>query len=135
LHLGQAVMLASALLALRRAGRLELWRTAVSLPLYWPLGTASALKAVAETALAPTWWDKTGHGAHPGVPPERPTAKASAHGDRGDRGDRSNRRAGLGPRPREPQETAAELDMSPARRTSRRTEAERPETPPAAGRA
>jgi len=65
LHLGQAVMLAAALSALRRAGRPELRGCALTLPLYWPLGTVAAVKDLIETALAPTWWDKTGHGSHP----------------------------------------------------------------------
>ncbi|MEM6438683.1 MAG: glycosyltransferase [Pseudomonadota bacterium] len=67
LHLGQAAMLATALLALRRADRgraqkrrLALW--ALTLPAYWPMSTASSFKAVAEAAAAPTWWDKTRHG-------------------------------------------------------------------------
>ncbi|MEM1315242.1 MAG: glycosyltransferase family 2 protein, partial [Pseudomonadota bacterium] len=66
LHAGQAAMLAGALLAVRRAGRPRLARWALSLPLYWPLATASAFKALVEAAMAPTWWDKTGHGAAAG---------------------------------------------------------------------
>ena len=36
---------------------------ALSLPLYFPLGTLSAIKATVEAALAPDFWDKTDHGA------------------------------------------------------------------------
>lgn len=62
---GQGVVVASSVLALRRAGRKGLLRTALSLPFYWPLGAVSALKSLAETAVAPLYWDKTEHGLAP----------------------------------------------------------------------
>lgn len=63
---GQAVAVATSLIALARAGRLRLATAALSLPLYFPLGALSALKATAEAALAPDFWDKTDHGAEEG---------------------------------------------------------------------
>ena len=36
---------------------------ALTLPLYWPLATLSAVKSLVETVAAPMWWDKTEHGA------------------------------------------------------------------------
>ncbi|MEE3102021.1 MAG: glycosyltransferase family 2 protein, partial [Pseudomonadota bacterium] len=63
LHAGQVVMLAGALVALRRAGRMELAPCALTLPFYWPLATLSAVKSLVETVAAPMWWDKTEHGA------------------------------------------------------------------------
>jgi hypothetical protein len=62
LHLGQAVMVGSAVVAARRAGRPALARWAPLLPLYAVLGTFSALKALAEAVAAPAFWDKTAHG-------------------------------------------------------------------------
>jgi len=62
LHLGQAVMIGSAVLAARRAGRPELARWAPLLPFYAALGTLSAFKALAEAVAAPAFWDKTAHG-------------------------------------------------------------------------
>ncbi len=62
LLIGQGVVVASCLLGLRRSGREGLRLTALSLPLYWPLGAISAMKSLAETAIAPMYWDKTEHG-------------------------------------------------------------------------
>jgi hypothetical protein len=81
LHLGQAAMLISTAVALRRAGRTELLGWSLTLPLYWPLATLSAFKGLAEMALAPTWWDKTSHGAPEdaapaGSPSARPRRRA-----------------------------------------------------------
>lgn len=38
-----------------------------TLPLYWPLGTLAAYKAITEVIVAPFYWDKTSHG-HSGNP-------------------------------------------------------------------
>lgn len=65
LLMGQAVMAGSSVLALRRAGRRNLIPTALSLPFYWPMGVASALKSLVEAAAAPLYWDKTEHGRPP----------------------------------------------------------------------
>lgn len=65
LALGQIVAVGSALLAVTLSGRTRLRRTALSLPFYFPLGTASAFKATLEAAVAPAFWDKTDHGAEP----------------------------------------------------------------------
>ncbi|MGM0584483.1 MAG: glycosyltransferase [Pseudomonadota bacterium] len=72
LHLGQLVMLASTLVALRRAGRLRLGPWSLTLPLYWPLSAVSAFKGLAEMVFAPSWWDKTAHGAPGAGPRARP---------------------------------------------------------------
>lgn len=63
LLVGQAVAVTTSLIALARAGRLRLAGAALSLPLYFPLGAFSAMKALVEAALAPDFWDKTDHGA------------------------------------------------------------------------
>jgi cellulose synthase/poly-beta-1,6-N-acetylglucosamine synthase-like glycosyltransferase len=62
LLLGQGVAVLTAVIALRRAGRSNLIPTALSLPLYFPLGSMSAVKATLEAVLAPDFWDKTDHG-------------------------------------------------------------------------
>lgn len=59
----EAVNLAVALLGARRAGLGALAPWALALPLYFPLGTAAALKALWELATRPFYWDKTRHGA------------------------------------------------------------------------
>lgn len=59
---GQAVMLATASLALRRRRALGLLPWVASLPFYWTLGAVAAWKAVAELFVAPFYWDKTRHG-------------------------------------------------------------------------
>ena len=52
---------------MRRAGwRIGLWKT-LALPAYWPLATFAAFKALVEAVAAPSYWDKTGHGAGPAV--------------------------------------------------------------------
>ncbi|MEM8791619.1 MAG: glycosyltransferase family 2 protein [Pseudomonadota bacterium] len=69
LVLGQAVMLASAALAVRRRGlgRMLLWVPCL-LP-YWTLGAIAAWKAVLELIVAPYFWDKTRHGVSRVRPP------------------------------------------------------------------
>lgn len=68
LMVGQAVAVATALLALRLSGRTGLTGAALSLPAYFTLGTISAVKAMVEAALAPDFWDKTDHGEETRVP-------------------------------------------------------------------
>lgn len=62
LALGQAVMLACAVVALRRRGAAALIAWVPILPLYWTMGAIAAWKAVVELAAAPYYWDKTVHG-------------------------------------------------------------------------
>jgi len=62
LLVGQAVMLASAVLALRRRRMAGLTVWVPTLLLYWSLGAAAAWKAVVEIVVAPYYWDKTCHG-------------------------------------------------------------------------
>lgn len=59
---GQIVMLACAVLALRRRGVLGLIVWVPTLPVYWTLGAVAAWKAVIELFFAPYYWDKTQHG-------------------------------------------------------------------------
>ena len=46
--LGQAVMLATAVIAARDAGRPGLLPWVLALPIYWPLGAVAAWRAIAE---------------------------------------------------------------------------------------
>jgi cellulose synthase/poly-beta-1,6-N-acetylglucosamine synthase-like glycosyltransferase len=62
LALGQAVMLACAIVALRRRGAPGLLAWVPTLPVYWTLGALAAWKAIIELAAAPYYWDKTRHG-------------------------------------------------------------------------
>ncbi|MEM6490245.1 MAG: glycosyltransferase family 2 protein, partial [Pseudomonadota bacterium] len=65
LAVGQGVMLACAALALARRRALGLIAWLPLLPVYWTLGALAAWKALVELVVAPTWWDKTEHGASP----------------------------------------------------------------------
>lgn len=60
-------------------------RTALTMPLYWPLATIAALRAALELVLAPHHWSKTAHGVS-----ARPLVMPSAIG--GDCGSRLSRR-------------------------------------------
>ena len=62
LFTGQAVMLAAAVLALRRRRALGLIWWVPTLVVYWTMGAIAAWKAVAELGAAPYFWDKTRHG-------------------------------------------------------------------------
>ncbi|MGG7566664.1 glycosyltransferase [Rhodovulum sp. DZ06] len=62
LALGQIAAVGSAALAVKLSGRKGLMRAVLGLPLYFPLGSVSAVKATLEAALAPAFWDKTDHG-------------------------------------------------------------------------
>ena len=59
---GQAVMLATAFMALRDSGRLRMLAWLPILVLYWPFGALAAYLAVAEVFLKPFHWHKTEHG-------------------------------------------------------------------------
>jgi len=59
---GQAVMLGSAVLALKRRRALDLVLWVPSLLIYWTMGAVAAWKAVLEIGAAPYYWDKTRHG-------------------------------------------------------------------------
>ena len=62
--LSQAVMLATAWLALKDNGRLGLLPWCAVLPSYWLLGALAAYRAIAEMFYAPFYWHKTEHGLH-----------------------------------------------------------------------
>lgn len=59
---GQIVMLACAVVGLRRRRAIGLIAWVPMLPVYWTLGAVAAWKAVLEIAVAPFFWDKTRHG-------------------------------------------------------------------------
>ena len=69
---------AAAVIAARRRERLWLLPWAPTLFLYWPLGAAAAALALAELAVAPSYWRKTRHG----VGPAAAAARARAVADR-----------------------------------------------------
>ncbi len=58
----QATVFAAALLALKRRREWALAPWVFTLPFYWPMGAAAALKALVELVVAPSYWDKTTHG-------------------------------------------------------------------------
>ena len=62
LAVGQGVMLACALLALKRRAALGMAIWVLTLPVYWTMGAVAAWKAVIEIFWAPFYWDKTQHG-------------------------------------------------------------------------
>ena len=59
---GQAVMVATAVVAARDAARPGLLPWVAALPFYWPLGAVAAWRAIAEIFTRPTFWHKTEHG-------------------------------------------------------------------------
>jgi glycosyltransferase XagB len=58
----EALALSVNLVGLYKAGRLRLWGWALTLPVYFPLGTLAAYRGLAELATRPFYWDKTAHG-------------------------------------------------------------------------
>jgi len=62
LVLGEAVMVSIGALALRQKRKYGLLPFLLTMPLYWPIGTIAAYKAVFEIFSAPFYWDKTTHG-------------------------------------------------------------------------
>jgi len=59
---GYAAAAATAWLGMRRMGWNARMTDLISMPLYWPLLTASALRALWQLAFNPYFWDKTEHG-------------------------------------------------------------------------
>ncbi len=59
---GEAVMISIATLAIHKKRKYSLLPFLLTMPLYWPLGTIAAYKALYETFTAPFYWDKTTHG-------------------------------------------------------------------------
>jgi cellulose synthase/poly-beta-1,6-N-acetylglucosamine synthase-like glycosyltransferase len=74
----EALALLVNLVGLHKAGRLRLWGWALTLPVYFPLGTLAAYRGLAELATRPFYWDKTAHGVvlnglkPAAIPPPRP---------------------------------------------------------------
>ena len=62
---GYLAAAACAAAGMRRAGLRRRWRDFALMPLYWPLQTIAALRALRELAVAPHFWDKTRHGLSP----------------------------------------------------------------------
>ena len=59
---GQLVMLTTAVVAARDAGRPGLVAWVAVLPLYWTLGAVAAWRAIVEVFTRPSFWHKTEHG-------------------------------------------------------------------------
>lgn len=76
LLLGYGAAAAAALVGLRRAGRRDLALDVFAMPLYWPLQTIAAARAVAQLATRPHHWEKTAHGATRMTPPAARDAEA-----------------------------------------------------------
>jgi cellulose synthase/poly-beta-1,6-N-acetylglucosamine synthase-like glycosyltransferase len=72
---GQAVMLATAVIAARDVGRPGLLPWVMALPFYWPLGAIAAWRAIGEIFTRPSYWHKTEHGVSLG---DRLRARRSA---------------------------------------------------------
>ncbi len=74
----EALALLVNLIGLHKAGKLRFWGWALTLPVYFPLGTLAAYRGLAELAIRPFYWDKTAHGVvltglqPPAIPPPRP---------------------------------------------------------------
>jgi cellulose synthase/poly-beta-1,6-N-acetylglucosamine synthase-like glycosyltransferase len=62
---GQAVMLATAVIAARDTGRPGLLPWVAALPFYWLLGALAAWRALGEVFTRPSFWHKTEHGISP----------------------------------------------------------------------
>ncbi|MBL1436159.1 MAG: glycosyltransferase [Rhodobacteraceae bacterium] len=59
---GEAIMMSIAAIAIHKKGKYSLLPFLLTMPLYWPLGTIAAYKALYEIFFAPFYWDKTTHG-------------------------------------------------------------------------
>ncbi len=59
---GEAIMMSIATLAIVKKRKYSLLPFILTMPLYWPLGTIAAYKALYEIFFAPFYWDKTTHG-------------------------------------------------------------------------
>jgi glycosyltransferase XagB len=62
---GYCVAVFAALTASALSGNLSHARAAFTMPLYWPLSTLAAVRAVFELFLRPHYWSKTTHGVSP----------------------------------------------------------------------
>ncbi len=62
LLLGEGVMIAISVLAIAIKRKFALLPYILTMPLYWPIGTIAAYKALYEIIFAPFYWDKTTHG-------------------------------------------------------------------------
>ncbi len=62
LLLGEALMMAIYITAITLKRRFGLLPFVLTMPLYWPIGTIAAYKALYEIIFAPFYWDKTTHG-------------------------------------------------------------------------
>jgi glycosyltransferase involved in cell wall biosynthesis len=59
---GYAIALLGGLAAAARIGSLRLMRAVLTMPLYWPLATIAAWRALGDLMLRPHYWSKTAHG-------------------------------------------------------------------------
>jgi hypothetical protein len=75
---GQAVMLATAVIAARDVGRPGLLPWVMALPFYWPLGAIAAWRAIGEIFTRPSYWHKTEHGIAAREPARRPQPQPAA---------------------------------------------------------
>ncbi|MCF6271801.1 MAG: glycosyltransferase [Rhodobacteraceae bacterium] len=62
LLIGEAVMAVISVIAVSRKRTFSLLPFILTMPLYWPIGTLAAYKALYEVIVAPFYWDKTTHG-------------------------------------------------------------------------
>ncbi len=62
LLVGEAIMVSIGALAICKKHKFGLLPFLLTMPLYWPLGTIAAYKALYEVFFAPFYWDKTTHG-------------------------------------------------------------------------
>ena len=73
--LTELVNLSVAMWSVARPGRRDLMPWALTLPLYFPMGTLAAYKALWELIMDPFYWDKTQHGhSQPDLLTPRPVA-------------------------------------------------------------
>jgi len=62
LLVGEIIMISISVVALALKQKFGLIPFILTMPLYWPLGTIAAYKALYEIVFAPFYWDKTKHG-------------------------------------------------------------------------
>lgn len=62
---GYCVAIFAALTACALSNSLTYARAALTMPLYWPLSTIAALRALTDLLLRPHYWSKTTHGVSP----------------------------------------------------------------------
>lgn len=100
---GYVVALYSGLVGAAAQHNLRLIGAALTMPLYWPLATFAAFRALTEFVTRPHYWAKTAHGVSARA--ETPAAIAEAP---------ARRRAGDGPAPRQVRATAPSSRRSEA---------------------